>query len=285
MAHLALVSTPIGNLGDLTHRAVEVLRAAEVILAEDTRRTAVLLRHYEIEGRLVSAHQHNEAARAEAVVGWLGEGKAVALVSDAGTPLLSDPGSRIVERVLDSGFEVVPIPGPSAPLAALVASGLPTDRFTFFGFAPRKRTERTRLLEEIASLPHTAVLFESPNRLVRLLHDLAGHAGDGRRVVVARELTKLYEEFVRGTLAEVIARFEAEPPRGEIVVVVAGVGEGERAETAEAVGEAARLLAESLLGQGLAPSAVARELRERLGLPRNAAYQLAQEVAGGREGE
>ncbi len=277
MPSLFLVSTPIGNLGDITFRAVEVLRSADVILAEDTRRTATLLRHYEIQGRMISAHEHNEASRAATVVEMLREGREVALVSDAGTPLLSDPGARIVDEVLAAGFEVVPVPGASALLAALVASGIPAERFTFYGFIPRKGGRRTELLEEIARLPHAAVLYESPNRVAELLVDLAEAAGAERRVAVARELTKLHEEFFRGTLREAVGRFEVMEVRGEIVVVVEGAAER---PPAEEDGETARMLAQALLAQGVAPSQVARELRQRLKIPRNEAYQLVQSLSG-----
>jgi 16S rRNA (cytidine1402-2'-O)-methyltransferase len=277
---LSVVSTPIGNLGDFTFRAVEVLRAADVILAEDTRRTSVLLRHYGVEGRMVSAHGHNEASRAATVVEMLREGKEVALVTDAGTPLLSDPGARIVRAVVEAGFAVVPVPGASALLAALVASGIAADRFTFWGFIPRKGRNRAELLQELARLPHASVLYESPNRTADLLRDLAEATGPGRRVAVARELTKLHEEVFRGTLQEALRRFEAAEIRGEIVVVVEGRPEEEQAADAETTALAARSLAEALLAQGLPPSAVAKELRQRMKLARNEAYQIAQEAAG-----
>lgn len=277
---LYLVSTPIGNLGDLTYRAVEVLREADVVLAEDTRRTGVLLRHYGIETRLVSAHEHNEAARAATVVEMLREGKRVALVSDAGTPLLSDPGARIVREVLAAGFEVVPVPGASALLAALVASGIAAERFTFYGFIPRKGGRRSELLAEIARQEHTAVLYESPHRVAELLQDLQAAAGPERRVAVARELTKLHEEVFRGTVAEALERFCQAEVRGEIVVVVQGRPADEAAAAAEASGrEAAHALAAELLARGVAASAVAKELRQRLGLARNQAYQLAQDAS------
>jgi 16S rRNA (cytidine1402-2'-O)-methyltransferase len=275
---LFVVSTPIGNLGDVTHRALETLRAADVVLAEDTRRTSILLRHFGIGTRLVSAHEHNEAARAALVVEMLREGKRVALVSDAGTPLLSDPGARIVREVVDAGFEVVPIPGASALLAALVGSGIAADTFTFLGFPPRKGPERAELLEEVAASPRAAVLYESPNRVGKLLADLAEACGPSRRVAVARELTKLHEEFFRGTLAEGAERFGAGEVLGEIVVVVEG-----RSKDVQAEGEvdalAAESLAKALLAQGQSPSAVARELRRRLGISRNDAYRIAQEAA------
>lgn len=279
MPALSIVSTPIGNLGDITRRAAETLAAADVVLAEDTRRTGGLLKHLGVETRLMSAHEHNEASRASLVVTMLREGKNVALVSDAGTPLLSDPGARIVREVVDAGFDVVPIPGASALLSALVASGIEAESFTFHGFPPRKGPERAELLEEIAASPRASVLYESPNRVGRLLVDLAEAAGGERRVCVARELTKMHEQFVRGTLADVAARYADAEVLGEIVVVVAG-----RSVDAAAEGEvdalAARSVADALLAQGQSPSAIAKELRRRMGISRNEAYRIAQEAAG-----
>jgi 16S rRNA (cytidine1402-2'-O)-methyltransferase len=276
---LYVVSTPIGNLGDVTRRAADVLRAADLVLAEDTRRTSILLRHLDAHTRLVSAHEHNEAARAGSVVAMLREGKRVALVSDAGTPLLSDPGARIVREVVDAGFPVIPIPGASALLAALVASGVEADTFTFLGFPPRRGPERAEMLEEVAASPRAVVLYESPNRVARLLKDLAEACGAARRVAVARELTKLHEEIFRGSLADAAAYFSAREVLGEIVVVVAGRARDEQAE-GEVDALAARSIAQALLGQGQPPSAVAKELRRRLGISRNDAYRIAQEAAG-----
>jgi 16S rRNA (cytidine1402-2'-O)-methyltransferase len=255
----------------MTRRAVDVLRGADVVFAEDTRRTSVLLRHYDIEARLISAHEHNEAARAELVVELLTEGKKVAMVSDAGTPLLSDPGARVVRSALEAGFEVIPIPGPSALLAALVASGLAADRFTFYGFLPRKGGSRQSLLDEIAASRHTAVIYESPQRLEALLKDLAEAAGPERRVAVARELTKMHEEIVRLTLGEAREIYAGREVRGEIVVVLEGAPDLDDRAIDE---DAARALIETLRAQGMAPSEIARELRIRLSIPRNRAYDL-----------
>jgi len=277
---LSIVSTPIGNLGDITRRAAETLAAADVVLAEDTRRTGGLLKHLGIETRLMSAHEHNEASRASLVVTMLREGKNVALVSDAGTPLLSDPGARIVREVVDAGFDVAPIPGASALLSALVASGIEAESFTFHGFPPRKGPERAELLEEIAASPRASVLYESPNRVGKLLADLAEAAGGERRVCVARELTKMHEQFVRGTLADVAARYADAEVLGEIVVVVAGRSVDVAAE-GEVDALAARSVADALLAQGQSPSAIAKELRRRMGISRNEAYRIAQEAAGG----
>jgi 16S rRNA (cytidine1402-2'-O)-methyltransferase len=275
MPALYLVSTPIGNLGDMTRRALEVIRSADVVFAEDTRRTSILLRHYEIESRLISAHEHNEAARARLVVELLTEGKSVAMVSDAGTPLLSDPGARVVRATLDAGFDVFPVPGPSALLAALVVSGLPADRFTFYGFLPRKGGSRQELLEEIARSRHTAVIYEAPQRLENLLADLAKVAGPDRRVAVARELTKMHEEIVRLSLGEAAEAYRGREVRGEIVLVIEGAAEFAPPDLQD---PAARALAEALLAQGSPPSGVARELRARLSMSRNDAYELVQRI-------
>lgn len=267
MARLYIISTPIGNLGDITYRAVAALGAVRRVLAEDTRRTSILLRHYDIETPMVSAHEHNEASRAEQIVGWLDAGEDLALVSDAGTPLLSDPGARIVQRVLAAGHDVVPIPGASALLAALVASGLDADRFTFFGFLPRKGKERSTLLDEIASSPRTAVVYEAPGRVAGTLLELAERAGE-RQAVVARELTKQFEELRRGTLATLGAYYSETPPRGEVVIVVAGAARLEPDESA------LRDEARDLRARGLSVRDVAAELAKR-GAARNLAYRIA----------
>src|SRR5688500_18652189 len=200
MSKLYIVSTPIGNLTDITHRAVEVLGTVNRVLAEDTRRTAILFRRYGIQTPLYSAHAHNEQARSEQLLGWLEAGEQIALVSDAGTPMLSDPGARIVQNVLEAGHDVVPIPGASALLAAVVASGLPTEPFTFFGFLARSGRERQAQLAAIASLGHTAVTYEAQGRVARLIEDLLVICGTGRQAVVAREIAKVRASVVRGAL-------------------------------------------------------------------------------------
>ena len=196
---LYIVSTPIGNLGDLSARALETLRSADAILAEDTRHTRALLSHFDLHTPLESYHEHNEAASTPGLVGRLQLGATLALVSDAGTPLLSDPGARLVRAAAAAGIAVVPIPGASALLAALVGAALSADRFTFFGFVPRKGPERRSLLADVAALRHTAVLYEAPGRVAETLDDLAAAGAGGREAVVARELTKQFEEFRRGT--------------------------------------------------------------------------------------
>ena len=276
MSTLYLVSTPIGNLGDISHRAVEVLDAVARVLAEDTRHSRVLMQRYDVKTPLVSLHEHNEASRIETVLGWLDDGDDLALVSDAGTPLVSDPGTRLVAAAGERGHRVVPVPGASAVLAALTASGLDPEPFTFFGFVDRSGAARRRRLEEVAASPYTVVLFEAPGRLARLLADLAEACGETREAAVSRELTKIHEETVRGTLADLIAYYGDGQVRGEVAVVVAGrepvvdAGEGD---------EVARTLAAALLARGERPSAVARELAARLSLSRNRAYELVQDLA------
>jgi 16S rRNA (cytidine1402-2'-O)-methyltransferase len=274
---LYLVSTPIGNLGDLSPRAAETLRSVDRILAEDTRRSRLIAERASSTAPLVSLHAHNERERADAVLSWLEAGERLALVSDAGTPLVSDPGARLVEAVLAAGHQVIPIPGPSAVLAALIASGFATNRFTFLGFPERKGKERHRLLERAAGSQETVILFESPNRVVELLEELAEVCAPDRRVAVARELTKLHEEFVRGTLREVAAYYMEHPPKGEVTVVLEPAPGTEAA--AEDREDEARALASRLLAGGTRPSQVAKELARRLDLARNDAYRIVHEIA------
>ena len=277
MATLYLVSTPIGHLGDLSPRAADTLRSVDRILAEDTRRTRILANHAEARAPLVSLHAHNERARIARILGWLEAGESLALVSDAGTPLVSDPGGRVVAAVAEGGYDIVPIPGPSAVLAALISSGLPTDRFVFLGFPERKGKGRRALLERVASSEETVVLFESPRRLVALLEALVEACGPERRVSVARELTKIHEEIRRGTLVEVAAYYRERPPKGEVTLVVAA-GEQD-ALAAEREAEAVSL-AEELIGEGMKPSAAARELANRLRVARNDAYRIVHDLEG-----
>jgi 16S rRNA (cytidine1402-2'-O)-methyltransferase len=284
MGTLFLVSTPIGNLGDLSSRASDTLRKVTRILAEDTRRTTILLKHLGIETPLVSLHGHNEAARSSSVLEWLASGDDLALVSDAGTPLVSDPGQKLVQAVLEGGFPVVPVPGASAVLASLVASGFGGGRFSFFGFLPRKGRERTELLDRLAESPDPVVLYESPERLKALLDALLGACGDHREVSVGRELTKLHEEFVRGRLTEVREHFDTHSPRGEFTVVVSG--RDAKAEAVSVDEAAIRALASALLAEGHSPSRAAREVARRLKLPRNRTYEVIQRiVARGDAGE
>lgn len=221
---LYIVATPIGHLQDISHRAIEVLRGVSLIAAEDTRTTRVLLDHYGITTPSVSYHSHNEVRRVPQLIERLKEGGSVAVVSDAGTPGISDPASVVVRAALEGGYAVVPIPGPTAFVSALVVSGLRTDRFVFEGFLPVKRGRRTRL-SRLATEERTIVLYESPHRISRTVRELLEHCGD-RRVVLARELTKKFEEIYRGRLSEAAAHLERKAPRGEFVVILEGMEEG-----------------------------------------------------------
>ncbi len=271
MATLYVVATPLGNLGDLSPRAAEVLRQAAVVAAEDTRRTRGLLSHLGASPTLLSFHAHSGERRVDTLLGILKDGRDVALVTDAGTPGVSDPGADLVAAALEAGFVVVPIPGPSAVPAALSVAGLPADRYVFLGFIPRKGTERSRLLARAAAEEWSVVLFEAPTRLVPLLKDLVAVAGPGRMALVARELTKLHEELRRGTLAELADYYSMTPPRGELTIVVEGTGTPAAPpdRTADAVEEATALLAE-----GLSRREVARRITETMGIARNDAYRL-----------
>ena len=272
---LYVVATPLGNLGDLSVRAMEVLRAVPVVAAEDTRRTRGLLSHLGASPRLLSYHAHSEEPRLEVLLEILHDGRDVALVSDAGTPVVSDPGTDLVAAARASGITVVPIPGPSAVATALSAAGLKGDRYLFLGFIPRKGSERARLLARAAAEEWSVVFFEAPPRLADLLEDLARAVGGGRRAVVARELTKLHEEFRAGTLAELAGYYSEHPPRGEITIVLEGAGAP--AEPPDRTGEAVEQ-ATLLLAEGLTRREVVRRISETLGLPRNDAYRLVMEL-------
>jgi 16S rRNA (cytidine1402-2'-O)-methyltransferase len=217
---LYLVATPIGNLGDISARALATLSQAALIAAEDTRHTGKLLSHYHIRTPMLSYYEHNKLSRLNEVLSALSKGD-VALVSDAGTPALNDPGYELVQAALAAGYPVSPIPGASAPIAALVASGLPTDAFLYLGYLPRKSNERRALLERVRELPYTLVFLETPHRLLAALQDAAEVLGE-RQIAVARELTKLHEEILRGSLCQALAHFSAGTVRGEITLVIAG---------------------------------------------------------------
>jgi 16S rRNA (cytidine1402-2'-O)-methyltransferase len=269
---LYVVSTPIGNLRDLSLRAIDVLRGVDLILAEDTRHSRHLLSHHEIETPMLSYHEHNEARATVAAITRLREGRDVALISDAGTPLVSDPGARLVKAAAEAGLPVVPVPGASALLAALVASGLSSDRFTFFGFLPRKGRERDEALRELSGLRHTGVLYEAPGRVAGTLADLVQQGAGSRNAVVARELTKQFEEIRRGTVAELEAYYGAAAPRGEVVIVLEGFTPQPLAE------EQLRSRARELRATGLSTRDVAAALVREDGAPRNLAYRLAHEA-------
>ena len=278
---LQVVATPIGNLADLSARAREALSSADVIAAEDTRRTRVLLTAIGIARPLVSLHEHNESQRTAELLARLAAGETIALVSDAGTPLLSDPGLELVQRAAGAGFEVHAIPGPSAITSALAVAGLPTDRFCFEGFLPSRERERRTALAALAHEPRTLVFFEAPHRIVRTLADMAAEFGAARPAAVARELTKAHETIYRGTLQELLARARAEEnfQRGEITLVVHGAA----APTAGVDRQLLRRTVE-LLVRELPPGRVAAIAAQLTGATRAAAYALATRCAPGSGG-
>jgi 16S rRNA (cytidine1402-2'-O)-methyltransferase len=269
---LYVVSTPIGNLRDITLRAIDLLRSVDLILAEDTRHSRRLLDHHGIATPMLSYHEHNEARATSAAIARLRDGRDVALISDAGTPLVSDPGVRLVRAAAEAGIPVVPVPGPSAVLAALVSSALGSERFTFFGFLARKGRERDEALEELSGLRHTGVLYEAPNRVAATLGEIAARGSADRRVVVARELTKQFEEIRRGTVSDLAAYYESSPPRGEVVIVLEGITIQPLAE------DELRSRARSLRASGLSTRDVAAALVREAGASRNLAYRLAHEA-------
>lgn len=267
-ATLHVVATPIGNLGDLSPRAQQVLREVAAVCAEDTRRSGQLLAHFGIGTPLLALHEHNEQQLAERLVARLLGGEALALVSDAGTPLVSDPGYRLVRAARAAGVKVSPVPGPSALVAALSVAGLPSDRFTFEGFLPAKASARRGRLAALAGEPRTLVFYESSHRIEESLADLRAAFGDDRPAVLARELTKLFETVLDGTLADLHARVaaDADQRKGEFVLVVQGVGEDADAKLAEG------RRVHAVLARQLPPSTAAKLAAEITGAPRKALY-------------
>jgi 16S rRNA (cytidine1402-2'-O)-methyltransferase len=270
---LYVIATPIGNLEDITLRALRILREEVATIAcEDTRQTQKLLEHYQIKKPRISYHEHNEASRTAEILDSLERGHSVALVSDAGTPLVSDPGYRVVKAAIDHGFDVVPLPGPSAVLAALAASGLPTDEFRFIGFLPSKAGTRRKALLEMSNTPGTVVAYESPHRILETLDEMAEILGNAP-VVLARELTKVHEEFLRGSAESIREQLSKRPSiKGEITLII-----GRREKTAglssDPLAEVLRLEVEQGLDRMQAVKAVAKQL----GLPKREVYRLAAE--------
>lgn len=274
MATLYLVATPIGNLEDMSSRAVRVLREVRLVAAEDTRVTRKLLAHFDIHTPLTSYYEHKKRSKQETILAALAEGD-VALVSDAGTPALNDPGYELVRAALEAGHRVSPVPGPCAPIAALVASGLPTDSFLYLGYLPRQPSERRARLQQVADLPYTLIFLEAPHRLLATLSDLLAVLGD-RPVAIARELTKMYEEIWRGMLSGAVTYFTENAPRGEFTLVVAGQSEKATPPwTEDAVREAIR----AGLRAGESLPRLATRLAREAGWERRRVYTLAvQEV-------
>jgi 16S rRNA (cytidine1402-2'-O)-methyltransferase len=272
---LYIVSTPIGNLGDITVRALETLAASSVIACEDTRVTATLTQKFGLKTPLLPYHEHNADKQRPKILAELSNGRAVALVSDAGTPLVSDPGYRLVRDVVAEGFKVIPIPGASAPLAGLVASGLPSDTVLFAGFLPQKGGPKTKRLEELAKTPATLIFFESPHRTAATLEFMSDVFGRNREAVVARELTKRFETFERGTLTELAQRFADQQVKGEIVILVGPPEEKPEAEASDL---------DELLKKALAEmpvSAAAKKVAKATGLERSEVYKRALDLKSG----
>lgn len=276
---LFVVATPLGNLGDLTFRAAEVLKTVPLVAAEDTRRARILLDHIDSPADTRSLPAFDEQGRAEGLLAPVLEGRDLALITDAGTPAISDPGGHLVARAVALGIPVVPIPGPSAVVAAVSVAGLPTDRFTFVGFLPRKGQGRAELLELLRTPPFAVVLYESPHRLAETLAELSELWGPARRAVVARELTKLHEELVRGSLSDLAQRFGGSEVKGEVVLVVEGAAprSAEQAPTADMLDQEL----ERALRDATRPiKKVAQDVAEALGIPRKEVYERALVLTG-----
>ena len=269
---LHVVSTPIGNLADISLRALAVLRGVAAVYCEDTRQSRTLLARYGIRTPMLALHEHNEASATPRIIGRLKGGESLALISDAGTPLISDPGARLTDAVISEGLRVVPIPGASATLAALVASGIAPLPCTLLGFLPRKGGERRDMLQLAGSLPHAVVLFEAPGRLADTLRDIATASAGTRLAAVARELTKRFEDIRRGTLDELTAYYEGMPPRGEIVIVLAGV------TVTPPTDDGLRAIADTLRADGCRPRDIVQRLMDEQGASRNVAYRLAHDT-------
>jgi len=274
---LYIVSTPIGNLEDITHRALRILREVNMVACEDTRHTRKLLNHFAIDAATISYHEHNERERADELCAMLATGKNIALVSDAGTPIISDPGFRVVNLAIEKGFAVVPIPGATAFVAALSASGLPSDQFFFAGFLPARRSARRTKLEAWRSIDTTLIFYEAPHRIAATLRDAAEILGH-RQAVVARELTKLHEQFARGRLDELAEGFsDGNQARGEIVLLIAGAQLANDLDQGLEAVSASQALAErvsQLEREGLNEKAALKKAARALGLKRDEAYRL-----------
>ena len=273
---LYIVATPIGNLEDITVRALKILRDVDLIAAEDTRKSGKLLSHYRIKNRLVSYHEHNEKRRTPELVDQLLEGTSIALVSNAGTPCVSDPGYRLVAAAVVNKISVVPVPGPSAVMTAMSAAGLPTDSFVFIGFAPKKKGKRMKLLAELAFEPRALIFFESPRRILTFLEEVVSYIGD-RPAVLAREMTKLHAEFIRGSVSEILETLEAKPEiKGECTLLVGGC------QKEKAVGRAVvkAEITSALEKQKGGLSDIAKTIAQKYGLSKKEVYEMALAARG-----
>ena len=266
---LYIVPTPIGNLEDITFRAVRVLKEVDLIAAEDTRHSRVLLNHYGIRTPVTSYHEHNERTKARELVERLRQGTSIALLSDAGTPMISDPGYRLMVEAIGAGVQVVPLPGPSALTAALTAAGLPTDRFAFEGFLPAKKSERRSTLEALKNDTRTLLFYETPHRLKETLADMAEIFGD-RNVAIGREISKVHEEFLRGAMREIIVKIEQQNVRGEITLIVQGASGGTLVQEEQLISEVRQLAQD-----GMRVKEISELLSARHGISRREVYRLA----------
>ena len=271
MGTLYLVATPIGNLEDMSPRAVRILRECVLIAAEDTRHTGVLLKHFEIGTKLTSYFEHNKLNKIDLILSKLEDGD-VAIVSDAGSPAINDPGYELVRAALASGFDIRPVPGPSAPIAALTVSGLPTDSFLYLGYLPHKAGERRKSLRQVANLTYTLVFLESPYRILDALEDILSELGD-RQICVAREMTKMFEEFWRGNISGALDYFKSQPPRGEFTLVVGGAEKTSEEWATDEVEAAIK----SGLETGESPSRLSKRLADESGWNKRDVYRLIQE--------
>ncbi|MEN6370488.1 MAG: 16S rRNA (cytidine(1402)-2'-O)-methyltransferase [Armatimonadota bacterium] len=271
---LYIVATPIGNLEDISLRALRVLKEAALIAAEDTRVTRKLLSHYDIHTPMTAYHQHSKGKRSEEIIERLKSGEDVALVSDAGTPGVSDPGHELIALAIEEGIAITSVPGPTAMVTALVISGLPTAHFAFDGFPPRKESERKAFFRGIKPDPRTIILYESPLRLLSTLKSALAELGD-RRAAVVREATKMFEEVFRGTLSETIARFTERKAKGEIVIVIEGAGTEEAATAPEAGAETVEERLKTLMDQGMSERDAVRQVAAEMKLPRREVYAAA----------
>ncbi len=273
MNKLFLVATPIGNLEDISARAIRVLQSVSLIAAEDTRQTLKLLNHFQIKNRLISLYDHNEKLRIPYLLETL-QNSDVALVSDGGTPALNDPGYTLVRAAIAAGFEVIPIPGPCAPIAALIASGLPTNHFLYLGFLPRQKKARQRSLQEILPHPYTLIVLEAPHRLIPALEDMLTILGN-RQIVIAREITKIHEEFFRGRLADAIAHFQQTAPRGEITLIIEGASPSPPSWNDEKINT---IILENLTS-GKTTKEIIHELMTQTDLSKKQIYQRINQIA------
>ena len=271
---LYIVSTPIGNQEDVTLRALKILQDVDLIAAEDTRKTGKFLSHHGINNRLVSYHEHNEKKRAPELLGKLLGGTSIALVSNAGTPCVSDPGYRLVAAAIAHKISVIPVPGPSAAMAAMSASGLPTDSFVFIGFPPKKKGKRMQLFAELALESRALIFYESPRRILAFLEEIVSHFGD-RPAVLAREMTKLHEEFIRGSVSEILENIKIRTEiKGECTLLVAG---SEKEATAD-LGLVRAEIKAALGNQKESVSQIARTIAKKYGLPKNEIYEMALKI-------